>query len=316
MTVSTKKEKKAEITMNLRHELRFGVDLLPYVPWNELVRRLSYIEELGFDITGSGDTFVNFFNPSQPCLELWALTSAWAATTQRIRLGMWVTAFPFRHPAFLAKQALTVDHISNGRLELGLGAGVRSDRSYEMTGIPNWSPGQRVTRFREYVEIVDQLLRNEVTTYEGRYYAVKGAIMSPRPIQKPRPPIAIAAQRPRMLKLAARLADTWTTIVSRERLEVTRQKNELVDKYCKELDRDPRSLRRSFWLGDDGEILRNDGLFGYYESEDAFRETFTPYIDMGMTEVLLSYPCREEQLPVFEKIARDLIPELKEKYNR
>jgi alkanesulfonate monooxygenase SsuD/methylene tetrahydromethanopterin reductase-like flavin-dependent oxidoreductase (luciferase family) len=301
--------------MKLSHELRFGIVFLPDVPWNELLRRFQYIEELNFDIAGTADHFAHVFNPSQPWFELWALTSAWAAMTNRIRIGMWVTAFPFRNPGFLAKQALTVDHISHGRLDLGLGTGVRSESSYEMTGIPNWSPGQRVARFREYVEIVDQLLRNEVTNYEGRYYKVKEAVMSPRPVQKPRPPITIAAHRPRMLKLASRHADTWTTLGSADMFEEIRHRNELVDKYCGKIDRDPKTLRRSYWFYYH-DVLMKRGLFDYYESEDTFREIVRPYIDMGMTEVLISYPYRDEQLPMFEKIAKDVIPELKAEYNK
>jgi alkanesulfonate monooxygenase SsuD/methylene tetrahydromethanopterin reductase-like flavin-dependent oxidoreductase (luciferase family) len=305
----------SENTLKLSHELRFGIAFLPDVPWDEFVRRFLYIEELGFDIAGFGDHFAHFFYPSQPWFEAWTLLSALATQTSKIRIGTLVTPIAWRNPAFLARQAMTVDHISNGRLELGLGSGVRSDRSYEMTGIPNWSPRERVARFSEYVEIVDQLLRNKVTNYEGQYYKVKEAVMSPRPVQKPRPPITIAALRPRMLKLAARYADTWTTLGPAERLEEVRHRNELIDRYCGEMDRDPTSLRRSIWFYY-SDVEKQRGLFCYYESEEAFREMVRPYMDMGMTEVLLSYPYREEQLPVFEKIAREEIPELKAKYNK
>ena len=81
-----------------------------------------------------------------------------------------------------------------------------------MMGIENWSNSERVDRFGEYVQIVDQLLSNEVTTYEGRYYSVKDAVMNPRPIQTPRPPILIAAMGPRMLRRAARYADNWNSL--------------------------------------------------------------------------------------------------------
>ena len=298
----------------MNHELRFGVAFVPDVPWDEFVRRFLYIEELDFDIAGIGDHFAHFWFPSKPWFEAWTLLSALATQTSKIRIGTLVTPIAWRNPAFLARQAMTVDHISHGRLELGLGSGVRSDRSYEMTGIPNWSPRERLARFREYVEIVDQLLRNEVTNYDGRYYKIKEAVMSPRPVQKPRPPITIAANRPRMLKLTARYADTWTTLGPAERLEEIRRRNGLVDEYRREIGRDPSSLRRSYWFFySDAEKKR--GLFAYYESEDAFSEMVRPYIEMGMTEVLLSYPYRDEQLPMFEKIAREVIPELKEKYN-
>jgi alkanesulfonate monooxygenase SsuD/methylene tetrahydromethanopterin reductase-like flavin-dependent oxidoreductase (luciferase family) len=301
--------------VKLSHELRFGIAFVPDVPWDEFMRRFLYIEELDFDIAGLGDHFAHFWFPSQLWFEAWALLSALATQTSKIRIGPLVTPIAWRNPAFLAKQALTVDHISHGRLELGLGAGVRWDPGYEMTGIPNWGPRERMARFREYVEIVDHLLRNEVTNYDGRYYKIKDAVMSPRPVQEPRPPITIAAHRPRMLKLAAHLADTWTTIGPAERLDEIRRRNGLVDRYCREIGRDPRTLRRSYWfMYSDAE--KEKGLFAYYESEDAFKEMVRPYIDMGVTEVLLSYPYCDEQLPMFEKIAREVIPELKAEYNK
>lgn len=287
---------------------------LPDTPWDEFIRWFQYIEELGFDIAGFGDHFAHFWFPSQPWFEAWTLLSALATQTSKIRMGTLVTPFAWRNPVFLARQAMTVDHISNGRLELGLGSGVRSDRSYEMTGVTNWGPRGRVARFREYVEIVDQLLSNEVSNYEGRYYKVKEAVMSPRTVQKPRPPITIAANRPRMVKHAARHADTWITLGPAERLEEIRHRNGLGDKYCREIGRDPRTLRHSYWFFYP-DIEKQRGLFGYYESEESFREMVRPYINMGMTEVLLSYPYREKQLRVFEKIAREVIPELKAEFN-
>ena len=302
----------------MNHELRFGVGSLPNVPWDEMLKRYLYFEELGFDIAGTGDHFVNTANPRDPFFELWTLTSAWSAKTTSIRIGTWVTQIPFRNPALLARQALTVDHISNGRLELGLGTGVTFDPSCEMMGIPNWSPRERVARFREYVEIVDRLLSNEVTTYEGRYYQIKEAVMNPRPVQKPRPQILVAALGPVMIKLAARYADTWNTFswcsTFEERLEEIRQRNEFVNKYCREIGRDPQSLRRSYLMFDPEARMR-DGLISYYESEDVFRDAVRGFVDVGITEFLLYYPFREEQLSMFEKIAREVIPELKEKYS-
>jgi alkanesulfonate monooxygenase SsuD/methylene tetrahydromethanopterin reductase-like flavin-dependent oxidoreductase (luciferase family) len=184
-----------------------------------------------------------------------------------------------------------------------------------MTGIPNWKPRERLARFREYVEIVDKLLRNEVTTYEGQYYKIKGAIMNPLSIQKPRLPIAVAANQPRMIKLAVRYADTWTTLGSPKMLDEIQRRNRLADKNCNELGRDPRSLRRSYWMYEHN-ALAGEGLLECYRSEDYFRELVSSFIEMGINEILVSYPCREEQLPVFENIAEEVIPELKEIYNK
>jgi alkanesulfonate monooxygenase SsuD/methylene tetrahydromethanopterin reductase-like flavin-dependent oxidoreductase (luciferase family) len=300
---------------NKNNELRFGVVFLANIPVSELVRQFIHVEELGFDIAGTGDQFANFFDPKKLWLEQWTLTTAWAVKTKYIKIGTYVTAFPYRNPAILAKQAATLDHISEGRLELGLGAALESDPCYEMTGIPNWKPRERLSRFQEYVEIVDKLLRNETTSYNGEYYKIKEAVMNPLPVQKPRPPITIAANSPRMLKNAVRYADSWTTLGSSEMFEEISDRNTLVDSYCRDLGRDPRTLRRSYWIYEHS-ALESGGFLNIYESEDAFRETVSRFIDLGMNEVLLSYPCREEQLPVFVNIARDVIPELKKKYNK
>ena len=307
----------------MKHKLRFGASPLPNVPWDEMVKRFRYLEELGFDSAWIGDHFVNWRHARasrDPWFEAWTLLAALATQTSRIRIGM-VTPITWRNPAFLARQALTVDHISNGRLELGLGAGVSGDPSHLMTGIPDWSPRERVARFREYVEIVDRLLSKEVTTYEGRYYTIKEAVMKPRPIQQPRPPIMIGASRPVMLKYAARYADTWncgsSATTFEEQLEEIRRRNELVDKYCLDIGRDPRSLRRSY-LVYNPEIARaldRGGFISLYESEDAFKDMVDRYVEVGITEFLLFYPFNEKQLPNFEKIAREVIPELREIYS-
>jgi alkanesulfonate monooxygenase SsuD/methylene tetrahydromethanopterin reductase-like flavin-dependent oxidoreductase (luciferase family) len=280
---------------------------------DESIRQFKHAEDLGFEIAGTGDQFVNYIDPEKLWYEQWTLTTVWAANTKDIRIGMFVTAFPYRNPAIMAKQAATLDHISKGRLEVGLGAALESDPCYEMTGIPNWRSKERLVRFREYVEIVDSLLRNKVTSYEGRYYEIKDALMNPLPIQKPRPPITIAANQPRMLKNAARYADTWTTLGSAESLEAVKERKMLIDKYCSQLGRDPATLRRSFWLYEHN-ALAADGLLACYESEDGFREMVEPFIDIGMNEILVSYPCQEKQIPVFENIAKEVIPQLKKKY--
>jgi len=307
--------------MKLNHRLRFGAMVLPNASRKEIVKRFKYTEELGFDITGTGDHFVDWSRPNDPWFELWTLLAAIAVETTRIRLGTYVTQIPFRNPALLARQALTVDHISNGRLELGLGTGILTDPACEIMGLPNWSSKERVARFKEYVEIVDQLLSNEVTTYKGHYYEIRKAVMNPRPVQKPRPPITIAALGSIMLKYAAGYADTWNTYSTsntfEEQLDETRKRTQLVDKYCSDIGRAPSSLRRSYLMYDAGARTgRGYGMINYYDSEKVFVDMVQKLIDVGITEFLLYYPFREEQLPMFEKIARKVIPRLKEEYNR
>ena len=302
----------------MNHPLRFLAQTLPNVSLNELLERYKYIEELGFDLVGLADHFVDWANPPSPWFETWTLLAAIARETTKIRLTTCVTQIPLRNPALLARQALTVDHISNGRFELGLGVGITIDPSYDMMGIPNWTAKERVARFKEYVEIVDQLLSNEVTTYKGRFYQVNDAVMKPRPLQQPRPPITIAAMAPRMLRYAARYADIWNSIsfasTLEAQLEETRSRLELIDEHCSAIGRDPTSLRRSYLMFDAG-ARTSGGLFNYYESEEVFADMVQRFIDLGISEIGLYYPIRDEQLPMFERIARDVIPELRTRHN-
>jgi alkanesulfonate monooxygenase SsuD/methylene tetrahydromethanopterin reductase-like flavin-dependent oxidoreductase (luciferase family) len=289
---------------------RFGIITVPNLAWNEEVERWKFIESMGFDTVWVADHFVDPYEPESPWFESWTLLAALASQTKRIRIGTLVSSIPLRNPAMLARQALTVDHISNGRLELGLGTGVTWDPVYSMIGIDNWSPRERVVRFREAVEIVDQCLRNNVTTYKGRYYRLKDAVMKPSPIQQPRPPITIGASGPSMLKIVARYADTWNSVPGEwrvpldEKLERTRQRNELLDKYCKEIGRNPQTLRRSILVfGSEAETVFN--------STDTFVAVVKSYQDVGITEFVFYYPFKHEQIPVFKQIARNVIPKLR-----
>jgi alkanesulfonate monooxygenase SsuD/methylene tetrahydromethanopterin reductase-like flavin-dependent oxidoreductase (luciferase family) len=223
---------------------------LPNASWPEILSRFRHVEDLGFDLATTADHFVDWNNPAVPWLEAWTLLAAAARETTRIRLATYVTQIPLRHPAMLARQALTVDHISGGRLEVGLGTGLTIDPAYDMIGIPNWEPKERVARFKEYVEIVDRLLSHETSSFEGSYYRIKDAAMNPRPVQRPRPPIVIAAIGPAMLRHAARHADNWNSLsfaASFERqLAETAERIARIDDACAAIGRDPSSLRRSY----------------------------------------------------------------------
>ena len=147
----------------MSQDLRFQVLVIPNVPWQEYLDRFVRLEALGFDVAAVPDHFCDWGNPSGPWLEAWTGIAAIAARTSTIRLTTCVTQMPLRNPAVLAHQAVTVDHISGGRLELGVGTGLTIDPSYEMIGVPNWTTGERVARFAEYIELLDQLLVEGVT---------------------------------------------------------------------------------------------------------------------------------------------------------
>ena len=298
----------------MSHALRFQVLILPNAPWAEVMSRFRHVEDLGFDLATTADHFVDWNNPAVPWLEAWTVLAAAARETTRIRLATYVSQIPLRHPAMLARQALTVDHISGGRLEVGLGTGLSIDPAYDMIGIPNWEPKERVARFAEYVEIVDRLLSNEKSSFEGRYYRVKDAAMNPRPVQRPRPPIVIAALGPVMLRLAARHADNWNTLSFApsfdRQLAETSERIGRIDDACAAIGRDPASLRRSYLMFDPASRATG-GRIAYYESEDLFVDMVGRIRELGVSELGLYFPILPAQRPAFEKIARDVIPKMK-----
>jgi alkanesulfonate monooxygenase SsuD/methylene tetrahydromethanopterin reductase-like flavin-dependent oxidoreductase (luciferase family) len=302
--------------------LRFGVVTLQNAPWTTLVERWQCLGELGFDSAWVADHFVNPFFPSEPFLDGWTLLSDLATQTKRIRLGTIVTNISLHNPAVLAKQALTVDHVSGGRLELGIGAG-GAETDHTMTGAPDWNPPERAARLRKVVENLDQMLRNEVTTYQGHYYQIESAEMHPAPLQRPRPPLTLAALGSKSLKTAARYADSWNSLADpdmsvQQALETTRQRNQMLNEYCAQMDRDP------------GEITRSLLAWPFmpetpFDSNDAFHDLVGRYREVGIDEFIFDW-LREEALEYgydrsmfersvdrekLERLATEVIPRLR-----
>ncbi|MHA2386182.1 MAG: LLM class flavin-dependent oxidoreductase [Candidatus Thorarchaeota archaeon] len=296
--------------------IRFGVVALQNMPWEELVRLWQKFEALGFDSTWIADHFVNYANPTGPWLEGWTTLAALANCTSSIRIGTLVTSISLRNPALLARQAMTVDHISGGRLELGIGAGAPGgvDPSYRMIGIGDWSFQERTERLREQVEIVDKLLRNITSSYTGKYYKIDEVIMAPGPVQKPRPPIIVAAHAKASLKVAAEYADAWVSFGGEFGapvevvVEKTTRRNEILNKHCEKVGRDPASLRRSLLIfGAEGNTA--------FASEGQFIEIVERYSAIGINELIFFYPFfAPDQIPIFEQIAKETIPSLRKSH--
>jgi len=302
----------------MSHALRFQAMILPNLGWDALLGRFRHVEDLGFDLASTGDHFCDWSNPPSPWFEMWGVLAGVAQGTERIRIAPCVAQIPLRNPAMLARQALTVDHISGGRLEIGLGLGLPIDPSYDMIGMENWTNPKRVAHFTEYVEIVDRMLSQEVTTYRGEHYQVNQATMNPRSPQDPRPPITVAALGPVMVRKAVTHADTWNTMSFAEtfdqQLAETRTRVDAALAHCDTIGRDPATLRISYNMFDPGS-RSSGGHISYYKSPDAFTEQAGQLLELGITELSMYYPMLEEQLPVFETIARDVFPRLRASNN-
>src|SRR5262249_25823226 len=228
--------------------------------------------------------------------------------TDRIRIGTLVSSLTLRQPALLARQAITVDHLSRGRLELGIGAGgVPLDHS--MTGVEMWSRAERTARFREAVVLVDRLLRSRVVSFDGRYYRTRDALMQPGPVQQPRPPLTVGALGPTMMRIAARYADRWNTFGGRHvsataAFEDTRARVARFNAFCRELGRDPGTVIRSFLVFP--EYVPED----CWASVDAFVDFVGRYAALGIDEFIFDWPPDDRQ-PLIERVAATVLPALR-----
>ena len=211
--------------------------------WTEILDRVRLAEEAGFDGAWVFDHFKPLYGDrGGPCLEGWSVLAALASATERIRLGALVTGVTYRHPSVLAAQAVTVDQISGGRLELGIGAAWFEQEHREL-GIDFPSTRERAERLDEAVQVMTSLMTGERVSLDGRHYRLRNATYRPRSIQEPHPPVWIGARGDKlMLPVAARRADVWHCHGSVGEL---RRKSELLDRLAADAGRDPGSIGRA-----------------------------------------------------------------------
>ena len=279
----------------------FGIHTIQTWTWPELRDRWQWFEELGFDSLWLPDHFFPTAGRHKPMLEAWTLLAGLALVTKRARIGILVSSNTFRHPALLAKQAVTVDHLSEGRLELGLGAGWFVEE-HAVFGLDFPEPRELVDRYAGAIALVDRYLTNDQSSFDGAYYRLDGAYNRPVPIQRPRPPLVMGAHGPRMLKLVARYADTWNSFAPPEELH---RRNDQLTRFCEEIGRDPGTLKRSMFYGVNQ--ARDDHPWA---SVDAFEDYIGRYTEAGMQEFILQPPTLD-QLHMVERIATEVLPKLR-----
>ncbi|MBP2330433.1 alkanesulfonate monooxygenase SsuD/methylene tetrahydromethanopterin reductase-like flavin-dependent oxidoreductase (luciferase family) [Kibdelosporangium banguiense] len=193
-----------------------------------------------------------FGDPAGSAYEGWTLLSALAAQTQRLRLGVMVTSNRFRPPAMLAKIATTVDIVSNGRLDFGIGAGSRpswpqAQREYEAHGLPFHDAAYAVGSLAEACTVIRRLwTEGEPFDFDGTYHKLTGAFGNPKPVQRPHPPILIGGRSSATLRVVAEHADIWN--IPGGDIEDVICRSALLDRYCAEIGRDPASITRSIHL--------------------------------------------------------------------
>ncbi len=262
-------------------KLRFGIKTAPQHTTYEAM--LAVWKEADatpvFEHAWLFDHFAPIFSDLDgPCFEGWTLLSAFAAQTTRLRVGLMVTGNTYRHPAVHAHMAATVDVISNGRLDFGIGAGWNE---YEHTsmGIPLYAPGERIRRLGEACEITKRLFTQHLTDFDGRYYQLKEARCEPKPVQKPYPPFVIGGGGEQLtLRVVARYADVWN--FAGGPVEQFTRKVGILHEHCAEVGRDPTEIELSVQLQVN------------YDDLDSTVQTAQSFVDAGATHLILDlrYP--------------------------
>ena len=226
--------------------MRFGIKTAPqHTSWGDMLDVWRAADEV--ELFETAWNFDHFYplqgDKNGPCLEAWVTLSALAQATSRIRIGCMVNGVPYRHPALVANMAASLDIVSGGRLELGLGAGW-NEQETKAYGIDLLPMGQRMDRFEEAVEVIDSLLVHEITTFQGKYFQLEQARCEPKGPQQPRPPIVIGGGgEKRTLRIAAKFAQHWNLPFATP--EVFHKKNEILLAHCEAVGRDSSLIMRS-----------------------------------------------------------------------
>jgi F420-dependent oxidoreductase-like protein len=223
--------------------MRFAFKTSPQnTTWEDMLAVWKAADDI--DTFESGWTFDHFYpifsDSTGPCMEGWITLTALAQATRRVRLGTLVTGIHYRHPALLANMAATLDIVSNGRLEIGIGAGWNEEESGAY-GIALGTLKERSDRFEEACEVITGLLTEDTTTFKGRYYELDGARCNPKGLQRPHPPICIGGSgEKRTLRTAARFAQHWNFVGGTP--EEFAHKRDVLHQHCREVGRDASEI--------------------------------------------------------------------------
>jgi alkanesulfonate monooxygenase SsuD/methylene tetrahydromethanopterin reductase-like flavin-dependent oxidoreductase (luciferase family) len=271
--------------------MRLGVIILPEHPWGEAAARWRRAEELGFDHAWTYDHLAwRELRDSAWFSAIPTLTAA-AGVTTTMRLGTLVASPNFRHPVPFAREVITLDDVSGGRLTLGIGAGSEGWDA-TMLGQQPWTRAERAARLEEFVGLLDRLLRDPDVTFSGRFWDAHEARSGPGCVQTPRVPFAVAATRPRALRVAARHASTWVTNGDRDHTgalldpehgaRVVARQLRLFEEACRAEGRDPATVDRL--------VLTGPRLAPGAGSRAQFEHTKRVYAAAGVTDLVVHWP--------------------------
>ena len=287
----------------MAHALHVGIKLSQDAPIETYREVWRIADEAGFDHCWAMDHLASIgpVGDDRPIFDGWELLAAMAVATKRVRIGLMVTGITYRNPALLAKIATTVDHLSDGRLEFGLGAAwaANEHEMYAITGLDH-----RVGLLSEGLQVVKMLWTQDRSNFDGRYFQLKDAVANPKPVQKPHPPIWIGSGGPMTIRLTARHADVWNASGGVGRtLETALEASQKLDEECAAIGRDPKEIRRSVQIRtgiDEAELV--DRIGKYYEA--------------GFSEVIVmmsggSMPTAANPAKLAAMVGEKVLPELR-----
>ena len=297
--------------------VNFGIQIEPPFGFTyEDIKSLAFeCKSLGFDTMWCSDhLFLDGDSVDRNCLDCFTLLAALAVDTQRLRLGSMTACVSYRYPSMLAKIAACVDVMSGGRLEFGIGAGWKK-LEYEAYGIPFPPAGQRVSQLEEAIRIIQLMWTQERATFEGRYYQIKDAFCSPKPLKKPHPTIWVGGSKPRVLRIAAELGG-GINIGGFPTLQEYRTGLDMLKEYCQRLGRPFGEIKKSHFTGitiakDETQLdrrlqgLARDATLSVDEYVKRRRKNFigTPeacveylqqYVDLGVSSFTFMFPYGHE----------------------
>jgi len=263
--------------------------------WEQIRDQWRMAESFGFDSLWVFDHFSGLYDdPAGPCLEASTLLAGLARETERAEIGVLVYGNTHRPPVLLAKEIVTIDHLSGGRAVLGIGTGW-NENEHRWYGFPLPSPGTRVRMLDESLTVIQGLLGDTRFSFDGEFYHVEDAPFAPKPVGSL--PILVGGGRPKMLRVVAKHADVWDSGGSPE---VHRERVEELKRACDEVGREYGEIRQSMSFGADKLM-----------DVDHFAELVRTYAALGVQQFLFDFPIERDGQEIARKVATELIPKLR-----
>jgi len=295
--------------------MKFSFWPRPTHPYDRLLALAHHVEQTGWHGLWLADHFMpNAEDTSAPWPEAFTTLSALAAAVPRLRLGTLVAGNTYRHPAVLTKMATTIDHISGGRMVLGIGAGWQ-ENEHRKYGIPFFSVAERLEKLEEACQVVKALTCANSASFSGKHYTLDCAPLEPKPIQSPLPLLVGGGGEKVTLRITAQYADEWNVWGT---VETAKRKIEILDQHCLRLQRDPATLRRTIvalvFLTDDHKFalkMRQNTQATVAGSVSELQEIFGAYAELGVDEFIVpdfNLGSRPEE--VLSQLSEDVFPAL------